>query len=51
MISDGIPIYYYTFLGDNDINVYNSYLDSFGMKLNNKIRIFGNENLYSMEIK
>lgn len=51
MIIDGIPIYYYTFLADNDINVYNNYLKSSGLQLNNKIRIFGNENLFSVEIQ
>ena len=46
IISNDTPVYYYTFLSDNDVEKYQGFIKDFGLRLDAKEKIFGNEYLY-----
>lgn len=46
IISSDIPVYYYTFLSDDDVELYGNFIKKFGIRLDSREKIFGNEYLY-----
>lgn len=49
MLADNLPVFYYTFLSDKDVYEYEKHMNIFGLGLDNKIKIFGNEYLYQVK--